>query len=70
MTPIEFVRYKDSSGTDWSKSTEGLVLAFEEFAAATNKEALEIIEKGTKNRRYWKNWEKKLMRVLRGKNET
>ena len=70
MTPTEFVRYKDSSGTEWSNSTESLVLAFEEFAAATNKDALEIIEKGTKNRRYWKNWEKRLIRVLRGKNDS
>lgn len=66
MTPEEFVLEKDSNDIGWSATFDGIVLALEEFAAANNKEALEIIEKGTRNRRYWKDWEVKLLKVLKG----
>jgi hypothetical protein len=66
----EFLRQHDEEyGPAWSETAEGLADFMEEFAQVYLDQIVEVIHKGTGNRRYWKRWEKTVLTLCNKETE-
>ena len=59
-------RWDEERGEGWSDSTEDIADIMVAFLEQENKEIVQIFYKSTKNRRWYKNWEKKIIRICGG----
>ena len=63
---IKFIKQKDvDHGVGWSDDTLEIAVAMVEYTQCLLDSINDIIEKNTKNRRYWKKWEEEVMEIIK-----